>query len=88
MNQMLINISTCKFRRSVRLPGGDVGSIPGDGTSKSAISRKFVAPWSAKLREWLASDLLKLNLLASQIDACTSATNESIRNRGVLARLG
>jgi putative transposase len=68
MNQMLINISPCKFRRSVRLPGGDVGSIPGDGTSKSAISRKFVALSSAKLRERLASNLLKLDLLAIQID--------------------
>jgi putative transposase len=60
-------LSTCKFRRSVRLPGGDVGSIPGDGTSKSAISRKFVALSSAKLRERLASNLLKLDLLAIQI---------------------
>jgi transposase-like protein len=68
MNQMLINVSTRKFRRSVRLPGGDVGSISGDGTSKSAVSRKFVALSNAKLREWLASDLSKLDLLAIQID--------------------
>jgi len=68
MNQMLINVSTRKFRRSVRLPGGDVGSISGDGTSKSAVSRKFVALSHAKLREWLASDLSKLDLLAIQID--------------------
>ena len=68
MNQMLINVSTRKFRRSVRLPGGDVGSISGDGTSKSAVSRKFVALSNAKLRGWLASDLSKLDLLAIQID--------------------
>src|SRR5690242_17077760 len=68
MNQMLINVSTRKFRRSVRLPGGDVGSISGDGTSRSAVSRKFVALSNAKLREWLASDLSKLDLLAIQID--------------------
>jgi len=68
MNQMLINVSTRKFRRSVRLPGGDVGSISGDGTSKSAVSRQFVALSNAKLREWLASDLSKLDLLAIQID--------------------
>jgi len=68
MNQMLINVSTRKFRRSVRLPSGDVGSIPGDGTSKSAVSRKFVALSRAKLRDWLASDLSKLDLLAIQID--------------------
>src|SRR3954469_10400570 len=68
MNPMLINVSTPKFRRSVRLPGGDVGSVAGDGTSKSAVSRKFVALSNAKLREWLASDLSKLDLLAIQID--------------------
>src|SRR3954467_5560046 len=68
MNQMLINVSTRKFRRSVRLPGGDVGSIPGDGTSKSAVSRKFVALSSTKLRQWLVSDLSQLDLLAIQID--------------------
>src|SRR3954463_4503488 len=68
MNQMLINVSTRKFRRSVRLPGGDVGSLPGDGTSKSAVSRKFVALSRTKLRDWLASDLSKLDLLAIQID--------------------
>ena len=68
MNQMLINVSTRKFRRSVRLPSGDVGSVPGDGTSKSAVSRKFVALSNAKLRGWLASDLSKLDLLAIQID--------------------
>jgi len=70
MNQMLINVSTRRFRRSVRLPDGDLASIKGDGTSKSAVSRRFVALSSAKLKDWLASDLLSLDLLAIQI--CTS----------------
>src|SRR5688500_11791954 len=56
MNQMLINVSTRRFRRSVRLPDGDVASATGDGTSKSAVSRKFVALSSAKLKDWLASE--------------------------------
>src|SRR4029079_3982533 len=56
MNQMLINVSTRRFRRSVRLPDGDVASARGDGSSKSAVSRKFVALSSAKLKDWLASD--------------------------------
>ena len=55
MNQMLINVSTRRFRRSVRLPDGDVASARGDGTSKSAVSRKFVALSSAKLKDWLAT---------------------------------
>ena len=70
MNQMLINVSTRRFRRSVRLPDGDVASVRGDGTSKSAVSRKFVALSSAKLKDWLTSDLSSLDLLAIQI--CTS----------------
>ncbi|WP_298377458.1 IS256 family transposase, partial [Azospirillum sp.] len=68
LNQMLINVSTRRFRRSVRLPDGDVASVNGDGTSKSAVSRKFVALSAAKLQEWMASDLSPLDLLAIQID--------------------
>src|SRR3954447_8377903 len=68
MNQMLINVSTRRFRRSVRLPDGDVASATGDGTSKSTVSRKFVALSSAKLKIWLATDLSPLDLLAIQID--------------------
>src|SRR3954470_6006509 len=87
MNQMLINVSTRKFRRSVRLPGGDVGSIPGDGTSKSAVSRKFVALSNAKLRDWLSCDLSTLDLLAIQIDGL-HISDELIRllsSSGVMA---
>jgi len=43
MNQMLINVSTRKFKRSVRLPGGDVPASDVAGLSKSATSRRFVA---------------------------------------------
>ena len=68
LNQMLINVTTRKFRRSVRLPTGDVESERGDGTSKSAVSRKFVALSSAKMKAWLETDLSKLDLLVIQID--------------------
>ena len=57
-------------RVEVRLPDGDIASAKSDGTSKSAVSRKFVALSSAKLKHWLASDLSSLDLLAIQI--CTS----------------
>jgi len=43
MNLMLINVSTRKLRRAVRLPEGDLPALVGDGTSKSAASRRFVA---------------------------------------------
>jgi len=73
MNQMLINVSTRKFGRSVRLPDGDIGTFPGDGTSKSAASRHFVALSSEKLKAWMASDLSQLDLVAIQIDGLHAA---------------
>jgi len=66
MNLMLINVSTRKLRRAVRLPDGDLPVIAGDGTSKSAASRRFVALSAERLAEWMASDLSKLDLLVSR----------------------
>ena len=40
MNLMLINVSTRKLRRAVRLPEGDLPIMAGDGTSKSAAMRR------------------------------------------------
>jgi len=65
---MLINVSTRKFKRSVRLPEGDVASPAGSGLSKSAVSRRFVALSTAHMKKWLASDLSGLDLLVIQID--------------------
>src|ERR1700733_11469425 len=68
MNQMLINVATRKFARSVRLPAGDVPAPVGAGLSKSAASRRFVALSTARLKEWMAADLSGLDLLVIQID--------------------
>ena len=68
MNLMLINVSTRKFGRAVRLPGGDVPASKGDGRSKSAVSRRFVALSADHMAEWMASDISSLDLLAIQID--------------------
>ena len=68
LNQMLINVSTRKFSRSMRLPGGDIPASKGAGLSKSAVSRRFVALSAERLRDWLATDLSKLDLLVIQID--------------------
>ena len=43
MNLMVLNVSTRKCRRAVRLPEGDVPGGAGDGTSKSAVSRRSLA---------------------------------------------
>ena len=68
MNQMLINVSTRKFQRSMRLPEGGVPAPKGAGLSRSAASRHFVALSAARLKEWMASDLSGLDLLVIQID--------------------
>ncbi len=68
MNLMLINVSTRKLRRAVRLPDGDLPAVAGDGTSKSAASRRFVALSAERMAEWMASDLSRLDLLVIQID--------------------
>jgi transposase-like protein len=68
MNQMLINVSTRKFKRSVRLPESGVPAQTGTGLSKSAASRRFVALSAARLREWMGRDLSYLDLLVIQID--------------------
>lgn len=68
MNLMLINVSTRRFGRAVRLPEGDVPAPPGSGISKSAASRRFVALSAARLADFMAADLSALDLLVIQID--------------------
>ena len=68
MNLMLINVSTRKFRRAVRLPEGDVPAPTGAGVSKSAASRHFVALSAARMKEWMGADLSGLDIMVLQID--------------------
>jgi len=68
LNLMVLNVSTRKYHRAVRLPEGDLAKAGGDGTSKSAVSRRFVALSRKKMKAWLASDLSELDLLVIQID--------------------
>lgn len=68
MNLMLINVSTRRYGRAVRLPEGDIPAAAGAGTSKSAVSRRFVALSAAQMQAWMAADLSKLDLLVVQID--------------------
>ena len=68
LNLMVLNVSTRKYHRAVRLPEGDLAKARGDGTSKSAVSRRFVALSRKKMKAWLASDFSELDLLVIQID--------------------
>jgi len=67
-NQMLIGVATRKYARSVRLPDSDLAGQAKRATTKSSVSRRFVALSTAKLKEWLAADLSELDLLVIQID--------------------
>src|SRR6266480_496429 len=68
MSLMLINVSTRKFRRAVRLPEGDVPAPAGAGVSKCAASRHFVALSAARMKEWMGADLAALDIMVVQID--------------------
>lgn len=68
MNLMLINVSTRRFGRAVRLPEGDIPANSGAGISKSAVSRRFVALSAAQMQSWMSADLSHLDLLVIQID--------------------
>jgi len=68
LSLMLVNVSTRRFRRAVRLAEGDVPAGAGAGLSRSAASRRFVALSAARMKEWMASDLSGLDILVVQID--------------------
>ena len=75
LNLMLINVSTRRFGRAVRLPEGDIPASDGAGVSKSAVSRRFVALSAVRMREWMAADLSKLDLIVIQIDGIQIETD-------------
>jgi len=57
MNLMLINVSTRRFGRAVRLPEGDIAATAGSRVSKSAVSRRFVALSAERMKAWMSADL-------------------------------
>jgi hypothetical protein len=75
MNLMLINVSTRRFERAVRLPEGDIAAAPGTGVSKSAVSRRFVALSAERMGEWMAADLSGSICWRSRSMACTSSVS-------------
>jgi transposase-like protein len=59
MEQMLVGVSTRKYARSLEPTSPDVKTR---GTSKSAVSRRFVAKTEAQMEEWLKRDLSQISL--------------------------
>ena len=63
VEQMVIGVSTRKYRRSL-----EVVDVKTRGTSKSAVSRRFVAMTQAKLDDMLKADLKHIDLAVLMID--------------------
>src|SRR6266403_1522359 len=68
LNLMLINVSTRKFGRAMRLPEGDVPAAKGGGPSQSGGPPWVGGAAAGTLAEWIGSDLLQVELLVIQID--------------------
>jgi transposase-like protein len=65
LEEMVIGVSTRKYRRALEdLPP----EVKERGTSKSAVSRRFIAATKKELATWLGRDLGKIELAAVMID--------------------
>jgi transposase-like protein len=65
VEQMLVGVSTRQYARSLEPIGRDMTSR---GTSKSAVSRRFVVQTTAQLEQWRSRSLADLDLVALLID--------------------
>jgi putative transposase len=65
VDQMLVGVATRQYARSLEPLPAEVASR---GTSKSSVSRRFVAKTTAQLRAWQAAPLDGLDLVALLID--------------------
>lgn len=65
VEQMLVGVSTRSYARSLE-PVPD--EIVARGTSKSAVSRRFVAATERQMAEWLGRDLRAIDLVVLMID--------------------
>lgn len=65
VEQMLVGVSTRQYARSLE-PIGD--AVTGRGTSKSAVSRRFVIQTAAQLEKWRSRSLVDLDVVALLID--------------------
>lgn len=65
VEQMLVGVSTRRYARSLEpLPA----ELPARGTSRSAVSRRFVAATERQMAEWLERDLSELDVAVLMLD--------------------
>jgi len=79
VEQMLVGVSTRRYARSLEPLPAD---LPSRGTSRSAVSRRFVAATERQMTEWLGRDLSALDLGVLMIDGI------HIENHVMLVALG
>ncbi len=73
MERMLAGLSTRRYRTGLE-PAGQKVERAARATSKSAVSRRFVAATETALAELLAADLPGLDLVALMIDGVHSVS--------------
>jgi transposase-like protein len=80
LEQMLVGVSTRKYDRSLEpvAPG-----IKTRGTRKSAVSKRFVAITTARMKEWFDRDLSTLDLVVLLIDGVHVADHVMIIAVGI-----
>jgi len=66
VEQMLVGVATRQYGRSLEPTGGGIRTR---GTSKSAVSRRFVAKTTAQLATWRSTSLEALDLVALIVDS-------------------
>ncbi|MBV9438579.1 MAG: IS256 family transposase [Candidatus Eremiobacteraeota bacterium] len=65
VEQMLVGVSTRSYARSLERVPDDLATR---GTSRSAVSRRFVAATEQQMAEWLGRDLSAIDLVVLMID--------------------
>ena len=79
VEQLLVGVATRQYGRSLEPLGADVRTR---GTSKSAVSRRFVAQTQAQLDAWRATPLDALDLVALLIDGVQVGGHCTCRRTG------
>jgi putative transposase len=80
VEQMLVGVSTRRYRRSLEPLAEPLSER---GTSKSAVSRRFVATTRRQMDEWLGRDLSQLDLAVLMIDGIAIADHVLLVALGV-----
>lgn len=80
VNQMLVGVTTRRYARSLEPLAAP---LPERGTSKSAVSRRFVAATQKQMDAWLGRNLSQLKLVALMIDGIVIAEHVMLVALGI-----